>query len=116
MPCEELSHKRDAKEQFIDDETLASAFETLKAGLSANKRVRGKIKGTYEDVPDQSVRLKAAETIISFKLGRPNQTSTNYNLNLSRSSNKTLPSIDIIQSMVEGGIDIAGIYFSRLLR
>ena len=106
MPSEDLSHKRAAKEQFIDEKTLVSAFDTLKAGLSAQKRVRGKAKGTYEDVPDQSIRLKAAEALISFRLGRSNQSSTNYNLNLNGGSGHALPAEEVVQSMVAGGVDI----------
>ena len=106
MSIGEPSTQPSTREQFVDAATLGEAFATLKQGMKATKRVRGKSRGEYEDVPDEAIRLKAAEALISFRLGRPNQSSTNYNLSLTGSAKPGLAAPDVVQSMLDGGIDL----------
>ncbi len=109
MKGEDASKEKLTVDRFVDVETLSEAFETLKEGLSATKRVRGTVKGTYEDVPDQPTRLKAAEQIIAFRLGRPNQNSTNFKFTLDAKNRPGPTSADVVEKMLDAGIDIVGL-------
>ncbi len=112
MNSQELGAAEANTADLIKPELLKKAFKTLEGGLNAEKRVRGKQRGSYEDVADHAIRLKAADSLIAYCIGRPTQTTKNLNLNLIGSTDKKeMKPSEVVQSMINGGVD-----FNKLLK
>ncbi len=98
-------------DDLIDDELVMAAQAELKRQLTAQKRVR-KGHGLYEDVPDNTSRRSAAETILAYKLGRPETRAKNFNANITlpdgavQSGSKALTARQMVDAMIEGGVDL----------
>ena len=97
-------------DDIIDDDLLLMARDELKRQLGANRRVR-KGGGQYEDVPDNGARRSAAETIVAYKLGRPETRAKNLSATIeldggSAGAPKGLQAQAMVEAMVAGGVDL----------
>jgi len=88
----------------ITPEIVAKAQKVLEESLTAERRVRAG-NGQYEDVPDNKVRITAAELIIAYHLGRPTSKNLNLNVNKDRTPGQRLPA-DVVRRMIDNGVDV----------
>ena len=109
-----MARKEVAIDDIIDDELVDDAKEVFKRQLNANKRVR-KGNGVYEDVDDNAAQLRAAETVLAYKIGRPETRTKNLTLmaDLTKgdqepgSGGKRLVDAEqVVAAMVENGVDL----------
>ncbi len=97
-------------DNLINDDLLKAARDELERQLGANRRVR-KGGGQYEDVPDNGARRSAAETIVAYKLGRPETRAKNLNATIelpvgAAGAPKGLQAQAMVEAMVAGGVDL----------
>ena len=109
-----MARKEVAIDDIIDDELVDDAKEVFKRQLNAKKRVR-KGKGVYEDVDGNAAQLRAAATVLAYKIGRPETRTKNLTLmaDLTKgdqepgSGGKRLVDAEqVVAAMVENGVDL----------
>lgn len=92
---------------MVDDSTLKRSFDTLIKHLDAKKRVRTSQRGVYEDIDDTTAQARAAELLITLRLGRP--AATNLNLNVNQDNTKTKETNAQVVQRLADGVDLGKI-------
>lgn len=96
---------------FLDENDVQSAVDTLREGLGATQMVRGgRTEGGYDyvETPDNGTRFRAAQLILAYRFGQP---ATRAEVTVQRKDD-TLTSSDpqdILRRLKDSGVDMNSI-------